>query len=1022
MSNLNKGSMSGAKKWWLLAIFIAIIGYYIAIKVGAETAENAVFTITVNQDGLLPQFLYLCSAPADVDSPSKTYLPDQVIDNKDKTRTFSFNSFPVNPHLASQQAGTLRFIKGNLNAGTITGLLSDSGFCNFDQGYIGWLQNDHGTFSMRNRASDYYDFYTKANSANDYVLAYKQAKVSNNDIQLCDHSDVCSQTISLPQAATNTGKAFQFTGLNYSGLEFSDTFDAGAIPNFVTTKVITPTTECVTKNNNPLSACIYTEADELNFYDKQNYHFNTMRVPIRWKYLQPCLSKQYTELQLPGIDVAGGSWQFNSTDFPAAYDPVCDINSMDLNDVYLNNFVLPNIYKLVANGYKVIVDLHSYMRYAESFVNVPKPYDKSASELLATMTKYYHHTGCDGHAPTQNMMGNAGAPDSGSDNLYRSCPDGRPLVFLGADANTMFTDTWNKINTAIKNYMESNGLKDWQNNVMYDLANEPRTPCVGYLDQNAKNFSEVCTESTPYNDNHNDSIASQQFASWEVAAAKSLIANKFTGKILVEGGNWSRMSTWAANFKNSGEPANNLAFTSTALADISKQVIINVHQYIDHDLSGTNNDCNGWGDSMKTALDSFNNYLQANKLQAIITEFAIPNSKDGFDILGTLGTSCDTNANPNVEGSYLAWINANRFGSAQNADSGIVGYTAWLSGHGIGVANYGAVDRIIPCDFGTQCQQPVPAGDKFCNTDAYFRQHYLDNKINQGKITVDVTCKSPAQQLPYLIAFNDASLTPKPAPTPKPAGKTTIKFVVAPNADIGAGCSFQIHDTGWANSLELFAPGGKGNGTALTASKTFTIPTDPTTSLFSGDNFLMLFCAPDYSGYPPAGLNYPTPGQQGLKLNIGEENLVEYPAVKTCTSIPCSSSTPTPPNPNPNPTPKPKPKPKPNPTPSGDGTTIKFVVNPGDPIGNGCSLQLHQISPSGTWINQREVPNTAGGVKVTTTIPVKLGTGDNYLIFYCAPSYAQTPTNGLKLITGQENLVVYSSLMDGCTSIPCGTE
>jgi len=153
----------------------------------------------------------------------------------------------------------------------------------------------------------------------------------------------------------------------------------------------------------------------------------------------------------------------------------------------------------------------------------------------------------------------------------------------------------------------------------------------------------------------------------------------FAGYILVEGNSWTGLHSWtSAQWTGSdGQTYTNATlftrenFAKAGVTDLSK-VLINVHQYLDSDYSGTHQSClpdltttgdNGFN------LDAFTDYLQDNKLQAMVTEFGT----------GQDAASC---AAPLRE--FLQYMQDN---SSKGKDYGFAGWTIWSTGHGWGGYN-----------------------------------------------------------------------------------------------------------------------------------------------------------------------------------------------------------------------------------------------------------------------------------------------------------------------------------------------
>ncbi len=160
-----------------------------------------------------------------------------------------------------------------------------------------------------------------------------------------------------------------------------------------------------------------------------------------------------------------------------------------------------------------------------------------------------------------------------------------------------YQDLWTKFFALMKNDPKIN--KDY---LLFDLVNEPV-------------------------DVPDDSVFTIQ-----AAIIKSLRQQGYQGYILVEGNAWSGLHSWTTaswaskDGKSTYTNANLFTrdhFVKEGITDLSK-IIINVHQYLESDYSGTHDQC--LSDLKTMGADGFNlnvfvDYLQQNHLKAIVTEF-----------------------------------------------------------------------------------------------------------------------------------------------------------------------------------------------------------------------------------------------------------------------------------------------------------------------------------------------------------------------------------------------------------------
>ncbi len=348
-----------------------------------------------------------------------------------------------------------------------------------------------------------------------------------------------------------SARANWFTGVNLSGLEFSAMPNSSVIPD-------------LSKENEFVAHA--SDLKDTATLLKQGA--NTIRVPIRWAYVQPKLD------------------QANPSD-----------NLYDLD--YLNKLVNPTLATITSHGYNAILDLHSYMHYA---------------------TVGNENAGCTGQG---------------------DCPQGA-LVTNPAP----YVDVWSHIWSDIQKYnADSGNVKIDTSKLMLDIVNEPAT-------------------------RSDEQLSATQVFTMETAVIKKLRAQGFQGYFLLEGFSWSGLHSWQSAGNASVFTADN--FHQAGITDTSK-IIINVHQYLDSDYSGTHDTC--LQDLNTTGASGFNlqafvNYLKANKLKAMVTEFGV----------GKDSSSCSQPLN-----AFLKYVSVNAY--TANKGCGFVGFTAWSTGHGWGDYN-----------------------------------------------------------------------------------------------------------------------------------------------------------------------------------------------------------------------------------------------------------------------------------------------------------------------------------------------
>lgn len=322
----------------------------------------------------------------------------------------------------------------------------------------------------------------------------------------------------------------------------------------------------------------------------------------------------------------------------------------------LDATVVPNLSKQDAkSNMSDLADTESFLNAGMNTIRVPlhwgylqlegagkgeinkEYYDTFVKPLLETLTSAKVNAIVDLHAYMRySTFGKnyAGCGESGA------CPDGQLIT----DSNA-YKDVWSKLYKLMKSDSKIN-----MNYIMLDLVNEP--------------------VAVP-----NDLVFTIQ-----ADVIKNLRAQGFQGYILVEGNSWSGLHSWltyewkSTDGKITYSNASLFSrenFNKAGITDLSK-ILINVHQYLDGDYSGTHDQC--LADLTTTGADGFNlnlfvDYLQQNHLQAIVTEFG--SGKDS--------ASCSVALK-----KFLDYLQDN---AAKNKDYGFVGWTIWSSGHGWGGYN-----------------------------------------------------------------------------------------------------------------------------------------------------------------------------------------------------------------------------------------------------------------------------------------------------------------------------------------------
>lgn len=407
--------------------------------------------------------------------------------------------------------------------------------CSTSNAYLGYIG-----FNLNSNGNNNIDTYSPPDGIH---VAYEKGAI--------DSKGVVTGKINYTQIKANSnihhakaGKYWEFTGFNLSGLEFSKSIDPFVIPNLSEQDA-----ETASSDLNEVNAFIQKGA-------------NTIRVPVRWGYLQ---------LEGPGKG-------------PIYKD-------------YYEHYVRPLLQSLTQAKVHTIVDLHAYMRYSQ-------------------FGSQYAGCGMDG-----------------------PCPDGMLITDSKA-----YQDIWSKLYELIQNDPAID-----KNYILLDLVNEPVE------------------------------VPDDKVFTIQTDVVKMLRKKGFKGYILVEGNSWSGLHSWTTYEWQGGDGqsfTNATLFTrenfnKAGINDLSK-ILINVHQYLDSDFSGTKNECQQ--DMTTTGPEGFNllaftDYLEQNQLKAIVTEFGA----------GTHAESCTP--------ALAFFMDYLKDHSAQGKNTGFMGWTIWSVGHGWGGYN-----------------------------------------------------------------------------------------------------------------------------------------------------------------------------------------------------------------------------------------------------------------------------------------------------------------------------------------------
>ena len=387
------------------------------------------------------------------------------------------------------------------------------------------------------------------------------------------------------------------------------------------------------------SGALHINFSNLNVDNSGNLTGTPSYTPIESDINDGSLKPTSVTRKLPyiGINLSGLEFSnvINTSTAP-------DLSQQDENQSQYTD--LPNMQKFVQSGVNTVRVPVSWSFLAlggESDPTINLAYwSNFVQPLLETLTSAGIYTIFDLHSYMHYSW--MGSQISGCIPSVSQCPDGT----LDTNAND-YVGIWTNIYSLIKADSNIN-----QQYLMLDLMNEPAAAS-------------------------GENLTVEQVYNAEVPVAKALQSQGFNGKILLEGNNWTGLHSWTTLADSEGK-TNADVFTNTNLKASGiniNNILINVHQYLDSDFSGTQNTCLPASALSSTGTNGFNlqaftNYLQTNGLQAIVTE-------TGAAVNGA--SSCQAT----LQG-FLDYLNTN---AANGAGAGFVGVTLWGAGHGWGGAS-----------------------------------------------------------------------------------------------------------------------------------------------------------------------------------------------------------------------------------------------------------------------------------------------------------------------------------------------
>ncbi len=268
------------------------------------------------------------------------------------------------------------------------------------------------------------------------------------------------------------------------------------------------------------------------------------------------------------------------------------------------------ISNLTNQGLTVIVDMHDYMRYETN------------------LSQYANNS----NTTDEAIIDTAGEPSS-----------------------AQYAAAWASIAAAV----DQNLTPAQSKLVIFELMNEPHNmnkPLISTGDEGPQAVLDLENAAIT-------SIRAQEKADNAAAHTIMLDADWYTG-----------MHSWAEPVPDyTNAPSNATVFTASNIKDPAKNYVLDLHQYLDSDFSGTHNDCQSNQDiqSIINQLvapppqgQDFLDWLSNNKMKVFLGEFGAGN-----------GVNCEADMS-----TILSFVNQH----AYNGTYGFVGFSAWSTGHAWG--------------------------------------------------------------------------------------------------------------------------------------------------------------------------------------------------------------------------------------------------------------------------------------------------------------------------------------------------
>lgn len=131
------------------------------------------------------------------------------------------------------------------------------------------------------------------------------------------------------------------------------------------------------------------------------------------------------------------------------------------------------------------------------------------------------------------------------------------------------------------------------------------------------------------------------------AAISYIRAAGFQNLLLLEGSDWSKMSTWID--KNAKD------FVAENIHDPNNNYALNIHQYLDHEGGSTENCFPAQNVLTDIHFDTFILWVKSQKIPVFLTELGGANNSNCADAIHTVLNAVEKNPDQNHSGGFIGW-------------------------------------------------------------------------------------------------------------------------------------------------------------------------------------------------------------------------------------------------------------------------------------------------------------------------------------------------------------------------------